>query len=141
MNHRPLGRTGWKVSRSQFWGVGDWRFLGPGAGIGCDCGPPPGGGFRLNFIDTADVYGGGRSERLIAQFKRSRKEEIIVATKAGRRLPKQTGEGYSRQNLQAWVEDSLRNLATDAIRSPEYFTVLRLRFILARKFLGCSTTW
>ena len=61
------------------------------------------------------MYGGGRSERLIAQLKRSRKEEIIVATKAGRRLPKQAVEGYSRKNLTAWVQDSLRNLSTDAL--------------------------
>ena len=40
----------------------------------------------VNFIDTADVYGDGRTERLVAQLKRERKEEIIVATKAGRRL-------------------------------------------------------
>jgi len=69
----------------------------------------------VNFIDTADVYGDGRSERLIAELKKARKEQIVVATKAGRRLPKQTVEGYSRQNLTAWVEDSLRNLQCEAI--------------------------
>ena len=69
----------------------------------------------VNFIDTADVYGDGRSERLIAQLKKSEKREIVVATKAGRRLPRQTVEGYSRQNLTMWVEDSLRNLATDSL--------------------------
>ncbi len=69
----------------------------------------------VNFIDTADVYGMGRSERLVAQLKRERKEEIVVATKAGRRLKAQTVEGYSRENLTSWVEDSLRNLATDSL--------------------------
>jgi aryl-alcohol dehydrogenase-like predicted oxidoreductase len=69
----------------------------------------------VNFIDTADVYGNGRSERLIADLKKERKEEIIVATKAGRRLPRQTIEGYSRENLSAWIDDSLRNLATDTL--------------------------
>jgi aryl-alcohol dehydrogenase-like predicted oxidoreductase len=69
----------------------------------------------VNFIDTADVYGDGRSERLIAQLRKARKEEIVVATKAGRRLPGQTVEGYSRQNLTQWIDDSLRNLATDAL--------------------------
>jgi aryl-alcohol dehydrogenase-like predicted oxidoreductase len=69
----------------------------------------------VNFIDTADVYGNGRSERLIAHLKKERKEEIVVATKAGRRLPRQTIEGYSRENLTAWIEDSLRNLATDTL--------------------------
>ncbi len=69
----------------------------------------------VNFIDTADVYGMGRSERLIAQLRRQRSEQIIVATKAGRRLPVQTVEGYSRGNLRDWVDDSLRNLQTDAL--------------------------
>jgi aryl-alcohol dehydrogenase-like predicted oxidoreductase len=69
----------------------------------------------VNFIDTADVYGDGRSERLIAELKKERKEEIVVATKAGRRLPRQTVEGYSRENLTAWINDSLRNLATETL--------------------------
>ena len=69
-----------------------------------------------NFVDTADVYGDGRSERLVARLRRERRgETIYVATKAGRRLPKQTPEGYSRENLIAWVERSLRNLEMDAV--------------------------
>jgi len=54
-------------------------------------------------------------ERLIAQLKKRHKNEIVVATKAGRRLPHQTVEGYSRQNFTTWVEDSLRNLSTDTL--------------------------
>ncbi len=71
----------------------------------------------INFIDTADVYGNGRSERLIAKLRKDRRgnSEIIVATKAGRRLPRQTVEGYSRENLTGWIEDSLRNLSTDTL--------------------------
>ncbi len=69
----------------------------------------------VNFIDTADVYGDGRSERLVAEVRRRRREEIYVATKAGRRLPAQTIEGYSRENLTAFVERSLKNLATETI--------------------------
>jgi len=69
----------------------------------------------VNFIDTADVYGMGRSERLIAQLKRERKETIVVATKAGRRLSPHTPDGYIKQNLTAFIEDSLRNLATDCL--------------------------
>jgi aryl-alcohol dehydrogenase-like predicted oxidoreductase len=70
----------------------------------------------MNFIDTADVYGDGRSERLVARLKRERpRDRIYVATKAGRRLPVQTPEGYSRENLSGWVERSLRNLETEAI--------------------------
>jgi aryl-alcohol dehydrogenase-like predicted oxidoreductase len=69
----------------------------------------------VNFIDTADVYGMGRSERLIAQLRRERKGEFFVATKAGRKLPKQTVEGYSRENLTQWIEESLKNLNTEAL--------------------------
>jgi aryl-alcohol dehydrogenase-like predicted oxidoreductase len=115
MKFRPLGRTGWKVSEVSFgaWAIGgSWGNVSESEALAAlnkaiDSG--------VNFIDTADVYGGGRSERLIAKIKKARKEEIIVATKAGRRLPKQTVEGYSRANLTAWVEDSLRNLEADAI--------------------------
>jgi aryl-alcohol dehydrogenase-like predicted oxidoreductase len=70
----------------------------------------------VNFIDTADVYGDGHSERLIARLKRERPGDTIwVATKAGRRLPRQTPEGYSRENLTAWVERSLTNLGAEAL--------------------------
>lgn len=69
----------------------------------------------VNFIDTADVYGMGRSERLIAQLKRERKEEIVVATKAGRRLSPHTADGYNAANIAAFIEDSLRNLEMDCL--------------------------
>ena len=70
----------------------------------------------VNFIDTADVYGDGRSERLIARLRRERPRDTIwVATKAGRRLPKQITAGYTRDNLNAWVEDSLRNLQVETL--------------------------
>ena len=115
MQYRQLGRTGWKVSDISFgaWAIGGaWGSVSDNESLtalhkAVDCG--------VNFIDTADVYGDGRSERLIAQLRKSDKSEIIVATKAGRRLPRQTVEGYSRQNLTIWVEDSLRNLSTDSL--------------------------
>ena len=70
----------------------------------------------VNFIDTADVYGDGRSERLIARLKRERPgEQIWVPTKSGRRLPQQTCEGYSRENLTSWIDRSLQNLEAEAI--------------------------
>ncbi|SPE43582.1 Aldo/keto reductase [Candidatus Sulfopaludibacter sp. SbA3] len=69
----------------------------------------------VNFIDTADVYGMGRSERLIAELKRRRRDEIVVATKAGRRLSPHTADGYNAKNLIGFIEDSLRNLATDCL--------------------------
>ncbi len=115
MKYRPLGRTGWNVSEISFgaWAIGGfWGQVSEGDAMktlhkAVDCG--------VNFVDTADVYGDGRSERLIARLKKERKEEVIVATKAGRRLPRQTVEGYSRENLTAWIDDSLRNLQADAI--------------------------
>jgi aryl-alcohol dehydrogenase-like predicted oxidoreductase len=69
----------------------------------------------VNFIDTADVYGMGLSERLVGQLRRERKEEIVVATKAGRRLNPHTADGYNEKNITGFVEDSLRNLSTDSL--------------------------
>jgi len=69
----------------------------------------------VNFFDTADVYGDGRSERLLAKLKKERKEKFYIATKAGRRLPVQTTKGYSRKNLTAFVQRSLKNLNTATI--------------------------
>ncbi len=69
----------------------------------------------VNFFDTADVYGDGRSERLLAKLQKERKEKFYIATKAGRRLPKQTPEGYNHANLSSWIERSLRNLNTETI--------------------------
>jgi aryl-alcohol dehydrogenase-like predicted oxidoreductase len=115
MEYRSLGRTGWKVSEISFgaWAIGGfWGQVSEQDAMSAlhkaiDCG--------VNFIDTADVYGDGRSERLIARLKKERQQEIIVATKAGRRLPKQTVEGYSRENLGGWINDSLKNLEADAL--------------------------
>jgi aryl-alcohol dehydrogenase-like predicted oxidoreductase len=70
----------------------------------------------VTFIDTADVYGDGRSERLVARLCRERPgEKLFIATKAGRKLPVQTPEGYSRENLTGWIDESLRNLEADTI--------------------------
>ncbi len=115
MKYRLLGRTGWKVSEISFgaWAIGGaWGQVSEEEALGALHEAVDQG---VNFIDTADVYGDGRSERLIAQLRKARKDEIVVATKAGRRLPRQTIEGYSRQNLTQWIDDSLRNLATDAL--------------------------
>lgn len=115
MNYRALGRTGWKVSDISFgaWAIGGaWGQVSDEESLAAlnqaiDSG--------INFLDTADVYGNGRSHRLIAQLKKSRKEEIVVATKVGRRLPKQTVEGYSRENITLWIEDNLRGLDTQVL--------------------------
>ena len=116
MQYRELGRTGWKVSEISFgaWAIGSaWGEVDDRESIAAlhrsiDLG--------VNFIDTADVYGDGHSERLIAQVKRDRPgEEIIVATKAGRRLPQQVTDGYTAENLNAWVDRSRQNLDTDCL--------------------------
>jgi aryl-alcohol dehydrogenase-like predicted oxidoreductase len=115
MQYRDLGRTGWKVSEISFgaWAIGgSWGTVDDAESMAAlhqaiDCG--------VNFIDTADVYGMGRSERLIAQLKRERREEIIVATKAGRRLSPHTADGYNARNITGFIEDSLHNLATDCL--------------------------
>lgn len=116
MNYRTLGRTGWQVSEISFgaWAIGgSWGAVDDAESLDAlrralDLG--------VNFIDTADVYGDGRSEQLISQVLKERSgQRIYVATKAGRRLPQQVPEGYNRANLTAWVERSLRNLAVEAI--------------------------
>jgi len=70
----------------------------------------------VNFLDTADVYGDGRSEKLIGSLLQDRpNDEILVATKAGRRLDPHVPEGYDFDNLSAFVERSLKNLGVDAL--------------------------
>jgi aryl-alcohol dehydrogenase-like predicted oxidoreductase len=115
MNYRTLGRTGWKVSEISFgaWAIGGaWGPVNNEESLAALNQAVDSG---INFIDTADVYGDGLSHRLIAQLKKSRKEEIIVATKVGQRLEKQTVEGYSLANVTSWIDDNLRDLSTDAL--------------------------
>ncbi len=116
MQLRPLGRTGWNVSTISFgaWAIGGaWGTVNDDESMAALHAAIDAG---VNFIDTADVYGDGRSERLVARLRAERKgEQIVVATKAGRRLPKQVPEGYTRENLIAWVDRSLKNLATDRL--------------------------
>lgn len=115
MQFRELGRTGWQVSTVSFgaWAIGgDWGSVNDQESLAAlqqaiDSG--------VNFIDTADVYGDGRSERLVAKLLKDRKEKIYVATKAGRRLNPHIAGGYNRENLTAYVERSLKNLDTEAI--------------------------
>ncbi len=116
MNYRPLGRTGWNVSEVSFgaWAIGaEWGEVSDDESLAAlhraiDRG--------VNFIDTADVYGDGRSERLIARLKSDRpRDTIYVATKAGRRLNPHSSGGYNRENLTRFVERSLSNLRADAL--------------------------
>jgi len=116
MEYRTLGRTGWKISPISFgsWGIGgnEWGNTDDRTSLealnkAIDLG--------VNFIDTADVYGNGHSEQLIAQVRKARSEQLIIATKAGRRLNPHVAAGYNRQNLTSFVERSLRNLEVEAL--------------------------
>ncbi|HXY41293.1 MAG TPA: aldo/keto reductase [Vicinamibacteria bacterium] len=116
MQYRRLGRTDMEVSAISFgaWAIGGtWGEVDDEQSIAALHAAVEAG---VNFVDTADVYGDGRSERLVARLRRERRGQLIyVATKAGRRLPVQTPQGYSRQNLFGWVERSLRNLEMEAV--------------------------
>jgi len=116
MRFNPLGSTGFEVSAISFgaWAIGaSWGTVDDAESMAALHAAVDAG---VNFIDTADVYGDGRSERLVARLKRERPgDRIVVATKAGRRLPVQTPDGYTRGNLTAWVDRSLANLDTDAL--------------------------
>jgi len=115
MNYRSLGRTGWQVSEVSF---GAWAI---GAGWGGVSESDALGALRaafdhgVNFIDTADSYGDGRSERLIARALKGRSDHVYVATKVGRRLDPHNAEGYNRRNLTGFVERSLKNLETGSL--------------------------
>jgi aryl-alcohol dehydrogenase-like predicted oxidoreductase len=116
MNYRPFGRTGWQVSEISFgaWAIGSaWGELVSESDALAALHTSIDQG--LNFIDTADVYGDGRSERLIAQILKERSEQIYVVTKAGRRLDPHLASGYNRENLTTFVERSLKNLAVEAL--------------------------
>ncbi|MBN2258352.1 MAG: aldo/keto reductase [Anaerolineaceae bacterium] len=115
MEYRELGRTGWKVSALSFgtWAIGGtW---GPTDEAESLAALRKAVELGVNFFDTADVYGDGISERLLAKLKKEIHEPILIATKAGRRLDPHVTEGYNRANIHAFVERSLKNLGTETI--------------------------
>lgn len=116
MNYRNLGKTNFNISEISLgtWQVGGkWgevfdhnnadRILNTVVDRG------------INFIDTADVYGDGESEKAVGRLIRSRSEEIFVATKCGRRFNPHVNESYTPKALRAFVEDSLQNMGLDRI--------------------------
>lgn len=116
MNHRIFGKTAISVSEIGFgawaiggtWGTTDDNESRSALHAALDAG--------TDFIDTADVYGDGHSERLVAEVLKDRKgARPYVATKAGRRLPEQTVEGYSKANLESWIDRSRKNLNMDTL--------------------------
>jgi len=115
MQYRELGRTGWKVSAISFgaWAIGGtWGNVKDEESLSAlqralDLG--------VNFFDTADAYGDGRSEQLLARLRKERSEPFYVATKAGRRLSPHVAAGYNKKNLTSFVERSLKNLEVEAL--------------------------
>ena len=116
MHYRNLGLTGMRVSEIS---LGTWAFGGDWGTVAEDeayAALNRAVDLGVNFLDTADVYGDGRSERLIGRLLRERQDdEILVATKAGRRLDPHAPEGYDHENLSAFVERSLENLRLEAL--------------------------
>ncbi len=116
MHRRRLGGTGYEISEIGFggWAIGGtWGEVAEADAMGALHAALDAG---VDFFDTADVYGDGRSEKFLARLRRERPDKpFIVATKAGRRLPEQTVEGYSEANLRSWVEGSLGNLEMDCL--------------------------
>jgi len=138
MKYRTLGKTGYKVSEI---GYGAWSLGADWGNVSKEQAAQTLSAVKensVNFIDTADVYGDGRSEKIIGDFTAvNTQTPIYIATKAGRRLNPHAIEGYTRDNLFSFVERSLENLQTDCLDllqlhcpptqvyySPEVFTAL-----------------
>ena len=115
MQYRNFSNTRWKVSEI---GLGCWA-------IGSEWGNVSAADARevlktsldngVNFFDTADVYGDGRSEKFVGELIKSTSEKIFVATKSGRRLNPHTPEGYNLKNIEGFIDRSLINLGVDCI--------------------------
>jgi aryl-alcohol dehydrogenase-like predicted oxidoreductase len=116
MQSTHFGPTGRDVSRIGFgaWAIGAaWGDVNDDDAIAALHAALDNG---MTFIDTADVYGDGHSERLIAKVIKERGgEKPYIATKIGRKLPQQTVAGYSLVNIERYIDESLKNLQTDMI--------------------------
>ena len=116
MNYRKLGKTGFEISEIS---LGTWQVGGKWGddfnhniadeilNTAVDSG--------INFIDTADVYGDGESEKAVGRFIKSRSERIYVATKCGRQLNPHTNEAYKPAVLRKFVENSLKNMGLETL--------------------------
>ncbi|MBK7625066.1 MAG: aldo/keto reductase [Kineosporiaceae bacterium] len=116
VENRTLGRTGRDIGVIGLgcWQLGaDWGQLDDRDALAIlDAAVNAGG----SFFDTADVYGDGRSEQLIARFRAISPEvEVMVATKAGRRADPHVAEAFTPANLRAWIDRSRTNLRTETL--------------------------
>ena len=114
MHARRLGKTGYDVSEVGFgaWGIGaDWGAVDDRDSLAAMHAAVDAG---VTFFDTADVYGDGRSERLVGQLLRERPEQLVVATKFGRRVPFDLAS-YTYESFRGWLERSRENLGVEAV--------------------------
>ncbi len=116
MKKRILGKTGFKITEVALgtWQVGGkWgsKFSHKNADEILNTAIDNG----INFIDTADVYGDGESEKAVGRVVRSRKERIYVATKCGRKLNPHIDSSYQPKVLRKFVEDSLKNMGLETL--------------------------
>jgi aryl-alcohol dehydrogenase-like predicted oxidoreductase len=115
VRYRQLGRTGFTVSDIGFgsWAIGsDWGSVDDASSLRALHASADAG---VTFYDTADVYGDGRSERLIGRFLRERSgERLIVATKIGRRSPVDMSQ-YTRAHFREWAERCRENLGVPTL--------------------------
>jgi aryl-alcohol dehydrogenase-like predicted oxidoreductase len=116
MRHRKFGRTGFTTTDIGFgaWQIGgSWGDISEADGraalnAALDAG--------ISFVDTADVYGDGRSEKIIADVLKARGgQRPMVATKAGRRLSPHVADGYTKDNLEGFIDRSLKNLGVERL--------------------------
>jgi aryl-alcohol dehydrogenase-like predicted oxidoreductase len=116
MQYATLGSAGFPVSRIGFgaWAIGaDWGDVTEDNAMAAlhtalDAG--------ITFFDTADVYGDGRSEKLLARLRRERSTiDFTIATKVGRRLDPHVAAGYTSRNLESFIDRSLANLDAEAL--------------------------
>jgi aryl-alcohol dehydrogenase-like predicted oxidoreductase len=115
MKYRKFSTTDWRISEI---GLGCWA-------LGSDWGNVKDLDIRktlkvsldneINFFDTADVYGDGRSEKFVGELIKSTNEKIYVATKAGRRLDPHIASGYTKENIESFIDRSLLNLNIEQI--------------------------
>jgi aryl-alcohol dehydrogenase-like predicted oxidoreductase len=114
MNTRRLGKTGYQVSEIGFgaWGIGaDWGAVDDSESLASLHAAVDAG---VTFVDTADVYGDGRSERLVGRLLRECSEPVVVATKFGRRVPLDLSL-YTYENFRSWIERSRENLGVETV--------------------------